>query len=173
MRLGIRHVRVLVRLEAARDLFREAVGDGVVRLGRVVLDRGGADDDLRAVGPQHRDLLLAHLVRHDEDAAVALLRRRDREADAGVARGRLDDGAAGLELSFGLGLLDHGQTDPVLHRSTGVEVLELGEDLRLGVPPDRVEPDDRRVADEVENGGVIASHRREAYFGGAGAAFGR
>ena len=71
-------------------------GDRVVDSGRVVVDRGRRDHDLGAVRAQHRDLLLAHLVGHDEDAAVALARRRDREPDAGVARGRLDDRPAGL-----------------------------------------------------------------------------
>ena len=86
VRLRVVHVRVLVGLEAAGDLLGEPVGDGVVALRRVVLDRGRRDHDLGAVGAQERDLLLAHLVRHDEDAAVALDRGRDGEADAGVAR---------------------------------------------------------------------------------------
>src|SRR5204863_2517309 len=33
VRLGVRHVRVLVRLESAGDLFREPVGNRVIRLG--------------------------------------------------------------------------------------------------------------------------------------------
>ena len=80
VRLGIGHVRVLVGLEAAGDLLGEAVGDRVVGLGRVVVDRGRRDHDLGAVGAEGGDLLLAHLVRHHEDAAVALLRRRRSQA---------------------------------------------------------------------------------------------
>ena len=95
VRLWIRHVRVLVGLEAAGDLLGEPRGDGVVALGRVVVDRGRRDHDLGAVGAQHRDLLLAHLVGHHEDAAVALAGCRERKADAGVAGRRLDDRAAG------------------------------------------------------------------------------
>ena len=128
VRLGVRHVRVLVGLEAARDLLGEPRRDRVVRLGRVVLDGGRRDHDLGAVAAQHRDLLLAHLVGHHEDAAVALLRRRDREADAGVARGRLDDRAAGLQLPVALGRLDHREPDPVLDRAARVQELELRED---------------------------------------------
>ena len=132
VRLRVRHVRVLVGLEAARDLLGEPRRDGVVRLRRVVVDRGRRDHDLGAVRAEHRDLLLAHLVGHDEDAAVALAGRRDGEADAGVARGRLDDRPARLELPLALGLLDHREADPVLHRAARVQVLELGEDPRRG-----------------------------------------
>ena len=137
VRLRVRHVRVLVGLVAARDLLGEPVGDGVVALRRVVLDGGRGDHDLGAVRAQHRDLLLAHLVGHDEDAAVALERRGDREADAGVAGGRLDDRAARLELPVALGRLDHRHPDPVLDRAAGVEVLELCEQRRLHVAGDR------------------------------------
>ena len=131
VRLRVRHVRVLVGLEAAGDLLGEPRRDGVVRLRRVVVDGRRRDHDLGAVRAQHRDLLLAHLVGHDEDAAVALACRRDGEADAGVAGGRLDDRPARLQLPLALGLLDHREADPVLDRAAGVEVLELGEDPRV------------------------------------------
>ena len=164
VRLGVRHVRVLVGLEPARDLLREPRRDRVVRLGRVVLDRRRRDHDLGAVAAQHRDLLLAHLVGHHEDAPVALLCRRDREADAGVARGRLDDRAAGLQLPVALGGFDHREPDPVLVRPARVQELELGEDRPRHVARDAVEPDDRRVADQVDHGWVVAGHgRAEAY----------
>ena len=161
--LRVGHVRVLVGLEAAGDLLREPVGDAVVALRRVVLDRGRRDHDLGAVGPQHRDLLLAHLVGHDEDAAVAACRRRDREADAGVAGGRLDDRPAGPQLPLALRRLDHRHPDPVLVRAAGIQVLQLREQGRLDVARDPVEPDDRRVADQVEQRRVLAGHRRGAY----------
>src|SRR5207244_12481683 len=50
------------------------------------------------------------------------------ETMAGVARGRLDDRAAGLELAGPFGLLDHGQPDAVLDAAAGVQLLELGQD---------------------------------------------
>ena len=125
------------------------------------LDGGGADHDLGSVGPQHRDLLLAHLVGHHEDAAVALQRGCHSEADAGVAGGGLDDRAAGLELALGFGLLDHGEPDPVLDRAARVQILELCEQPRLHAAADRVQPHDRRVADELEHGGIVPGHRRK------------
>ena len=65
---------------------------------------------------------------------VALLRGGEREADAGVAGGRLDDRPARLEQPVALGRLDHREADPVLDRAAGVEVLELGEDAARGRP---------------------------------------
>ena len=164
VRLGVRRVRVLVGLEAARDLLGEAVGHGVVALGRVRVDRGRRDHDLGAVGPEHRDLLLAHLVRHDEDAAVPAQRRRDREPGTGVAGRGLDDRPAGPQPAVALGGLDHRQADPILHGAAGVQVLELGEELAGNVAAEALEPDDRRLPDEVEDRRVLpAAHRPEAY----------
>ena len=98
VRGGVGLVEVLVGLERAGDLLGQPVGDAVVGLRRVGRDLGRRDDDLGAVGAQQVDLLLRHLVRHDRDDAVALQPRGDGEAGAGVARGRLDDRAAGRSL---------------------------------------------------------------------------
>jgi hypothetical protein len=55
------------------------------------------DDHLGAERLEQPHLLLRHLVRHREDALVALERRREREPHAGVAARPLDDRAARLE----------------------------------------------------------------------------
>ncbi len=168
--LGVRHVRVLIGLEASRDLLRKPVRDRVVRLGRVVLDGGRRDHDLRPVGPQRRDLLLAHLVRHHEDAAVSLLRRRDREPHARVAGGRLDDRPPGPELALALGCLDHRDPDPVLVRAARVEELELGEQRGRHGGAEAVESHDWCPADEVEQCRVGAAAHARQTTGGASAA---
>ncbi len=134
VRLRVRRVRVLVRLEAARDLLREPIGDGVVALGRVRVDGRRCDDHLGSVRTQHRDLLLAHLVRHDEDAAVAAKGCRHREPGARVARRRLDDRAARAQTAVLLRRLDHREPDTVLHRAAGVQILELRQQLPGNVP---------------------------------------
>ena len=151
VRLGVGHVRVLVGLEGAGDLLGQAVGDAVVGLRRVRAHVGGRDDDLGAVGAQEVDLLLRHLVRHDRDHAVALQARGDREAGAGVAGGRLDDRAAGLQPPVSLGGLDEPHRDAVLDRAARIEVLELGDQLRLDAGADAAEAHQRRVADRVED----------------------
>ena len=167
VRLRVRLVRVLVGLEAAGDLLGEPVGDRVVALRRVVLDGGRRDHDLGAVRAQRRDLLLAHLVRHHEDAAVALVRGRDREPDAGVARRRLDDRPAGLEPPVTLGGLDHRDPDAILVRAAGVHELELCEQRRAGLAAEGDEADDRRRADEVEDGRIRARHTARKRIGAA------
>src|SRR4029077_1217150 len=101
---GVVRVGVLVGLPGA-GLRSEPVGDVVVGVRVLRRDRGRADDDLRAVRLEHVALVLADLVRADEDARVALGLGDHREPDAGVARGRLDDRAAGLELTRSLGRL--------------------------------------------------------------------
>jgi hypothetical protein len=93
---------------------------------------------------------------------VALDRRGDREADSGVPGGRLDDRPAWLQLSFALGLLDQLDADPVLDRPAGADVLELGEHGRGVVGNDALQPRERRMADEVENGRVLARHAPKA-----------
>src|SRR5690606_15643536 len=107
-------VGVLVRLPAALDLTHQAIGHAVVAV-RVIRRNGRrADHHFGAVGAQHVALVLGHLVGADEHALVAALLGHQRQADAGVAGGRLDDGAALLQLSGLLGGLDHLDRDPVL-----------------------------------------------------------
>jgi len=73
-----------------------------------------------------------------------------REPDPGVARGRLDDRAAGGEPPLSLGFIDHGDADPVLDAPAGVERLDLDPDARrhpLGQAPER---DQWRLADVTQ-----------------------
>ena len=135
-------VRVLVGLPGARGLRDQPVGHRVVGVGVLRRDRGRADHHLGPVGAQHVLLVLADLVRADEDAAVAALLGDQGEADAGVAAGRLDDGAAGLQRPGLLGGRDHLHRDAVLDRAARVEVLDLGQDQRRHVrrPPGRAGP---------------------------------
>src|SRR5918995_2034269 len=143
-------VEVLVRLERAGDLLGEAVRDSVVGLGRFRRDGRRRDYDLGAVRAQERDLLLAHLVRHHEDALVAADRRRDGETMARVAGRRLDDRAARLQLVGPLGNLDHPKADPVLHAPAGVQHLELRQDGRAKAAGDLVQADERRLAHGIQ-----------------------
>src|SRR5690606_12932480 len=122
VRLRIGRVGVLVGLPRAGDLPGEPVGDAVVGARVLRRDGGRAHHDLGPVRAQHVLLVLADLVRADEHAPVALELGDQREPHPGVAGGRLDDGAAGLQQPGLLGLLDHAQRDAVLHAAAGVEV---------------------------------------------------
>ena len=111
---------------------------------------GGADDDLGAVGPQQGDLLLAHLVGHHEDAAVATPGRHYGQAHPRVPRRRLHDGPALAELTRGLGPGHHGQGRTVLHAAPGVELLQLAQEVAGELAPDAVEAHQRGVPHQVE-----------------------
>ena len=154
-------VPVLVGLEGARDVAGQARCDRVVALRRFRRHVRRAEHDLGAVGPQDRLLLGRLLVGHHEDAAVALEGGGDRQAVPGVARRRLDDRAARPQQPVALRRLDHREADPVLHRAAGAQHLELGEHERLvlegaDAPGQAADPDERRLADEVEDGlGVL------------------
>jgi hypothetical protein len=71
------------------------------------------------------------------------------QPDTGVARGRFDDGAAGLEFAGGLGRVDHLDRDPVLGAAAGVQVLDLGGHHTGARWDHRVQPDQGGVADEL------------------------
>ncbi len=158
-------VPVLVGLEGTGDVACQAGRHGVVGLGRLRRDVGRAQHHLGAIGTEQRLLLGRLLVGHDEDAAVALERRGDRQAVSGVAGGRLDDRAARLEQARALGRLDHRQADSVLDRTPRVEHLELREHqrqtvLRPEAAKQPIDPDEWRATDQLEDRfGVL--HRRK------------
>ena len=53
----------------------------------------------------------------------------------------------GVELSAGLGLLDHRQSNPVLDRAAGIHHLQLHQDLDARDRVHAVDPHQRRVPD--------------------------
>ena len=160
--LGVGQVGELVGPPGPGDLAGQAVGHAVVALGRVGRDRGRRDHDLGAVGLEQADLLAAHLVGQDEDAAVALDRRRHGQADAGVAGGGLDDRAARPQPAPPLGLVDHGHADAVLDAAARIERLELDQDPRRHTLAQPMQRDQRRSADRVEDGLADPCRRRAA-----------
>jgi hypothetical protein len=92
------------------------------------------------------------LVRSREDAAVSFHHRDDREPHAGVAGRAFDDGAAGLEQAFPLGILDHPDRHPILDGISRVERLDLCEHRRLDETlGDPIDAYHRCVADGLED----------------------
>lgn len=78
-----------------------------------------------AHGLQVQDFLGGHFVRHHQHHAITFGAPNQCQAQAGVASGGFDDGAAGLQTTITLGSVDHGQTDTVLDRTTGVLRFEF------------------------------------------------
>src|SRR3546814_10591625 len=72
-----------------------------------------------------------------------------RQADAGVAGGRLHDRAAGLQLAGAFGILDHRERDAILDRAGGIGALALVPHLVIGAEHP-AQPNMRRVADRLQ-----------------------
>ena len=155
--VGTRIVRIgiLVGLPAPRGLPSQAVADRVVRAGIFRIYCRGADHHVGPVRPEHIALVLAYLVRADEDAVVAALLGHHRQADTGVAARRLNDGSAGLKQTFLFGGIDHPNRNAILDRTTRVQVLDFGQNdgavLRHDALGDLVQADERRISDQLDN----------------------
>ena len=143
-------IRVLVGLPATGYLAHQPARDTVIGVRMVGRDRAGTDHHLGAVGAQHADLVLRHLVGADEDAAVAAFGGHDRQPRPGVARRGFHDRAARPELAGRFRGGDHPQRDAVLDRSARVEVLHLGQHLRPGdAAGHRAQPQQRGVPHQL------------------------
>mmetsp|Transcript_39144 Transcript_39144/g.120990 ORF Transcript_39144/g.120990 Transcript_39144/m.120990 type:complete len:407 (-) Transcript_39144:53-1273(-) len=158
-------VAVLVEdVDRLGALLVHAPRDGDERV-RVVVRHHRRADHLGAEHVEHALLLRGHLGRHRDDHLDAAGRGGHRHADAGVARGGLDEHVALLDAPLGLGLEDHLPADAVLDRAARVEELALGDDLALEAQHlgHVVEADARRVAHGIEDGaedvGVAVRHR--------------
>ena len=116
----------------------------------IVRDGTRGDDHLGPVGAQDVTLLLAHLIGHSEDAAVALDGRGDREAHPSVAAGGFDDGAPRLEQSARLGILQHAQGRTILDRLPRIEKLDLGQDQARHSLSDPVQLNQRCMTDRLQ-----------------------
>ena len=92
-----------------------------------------------------------HRVGHDQRALVAFGRGDERQADAGVAAGRFDDGVARLDLAGLLRFVHHRDGDAVLDRRERVERLEFGDDFRRAFGDDAIEPHQRRTPDQLRD----------------------
>ena len=119
----------------------ELAGGKAVRRGRRQLARLG-DGPLHTLGPlgQHQlgpvgrqqpPAFHAHGVGHGEDDPVAPGGGQGRQADAGVAAGRLDDDRLGRQLARSLGRVQHGKGDAVLDAARGVKALNFSKQSRL------------------------------------------
>ena len=94
MRQRVGRIGELVDVEGAGHLGGDLLGHVLVIFGMALADVGARHAHLGAERAQMLDLLARHLVGHDQHDAVALGDADLGQAEAGVAGGRLDDGAA-------------------------------------------------------------------------------
>src|SRR5690606_20328498 len=127
-----------------------AFGQVLVVLWVALGDVGAGEHHFRTHGLEVEDLLPAHLVRDDEDQAVALLLRHQGQGEARVAGRAFDGRVAGFVPAGLFRRLDHRQADAVLDRSTGIGAFKLEEEFaRAGVEPAHAHHG--RVADQLQD----------------------
>jgi hypothetical protein len=151
VRRRIGGVVVLIEDVRVREDLLELLRDADVAVGRIVGGFGGGADDLRAERFEHHLLLATHLLRHRDDHPVAADRGDERHADARVPARGLDQRVARPDAARALGVEHHLLPDPVLHGAAGVQEFALAEELAAGLLADCLEPDERRIADRVED----------------------
>ena len=113
--LRIHLVVELVGEDRSRSLPHQLPGLVDIVVWMIGRHRRWSNHHLGAVGLEQPHLFLRHLVRHREDAAVALERRRHGQADTGVAAGPFHNHPTRLELPSAFRVLDDLEADPVLH----------------------------------------------------------
>ena len=121
---------ILVRVKGIRNVLGEFFRHGIVAARIVGLDRRRAHDHFGAQRLEQIHFFLRLLVRDGEHQLVAAHRAHEREADPGIARGSLDDRAAGLQQALAFGIVDHGDADAVLHRAARIHVIDLDVHVR-------------------------------------------
>ncbi len=146
VRLGLRQ-----RLGETAGIFHVIVG--------ILVGDGRHLDQFGAREPQHL-LLLVGLCLGDHDDGLQAERVADqRQANAGIAGGALDHGAAGLKLSRGKRIADDEKRGAVLYRLSRVHELGLAEDRAAGLFGRAFELDQRRIADRL--GDAVADTQKE------------
>ena len=106
-----------------------------------------------AHGLEVQHFFRGHLVGHHQYHAIALGPAHQRQAQAGIAGGGFDNGAAGAQATVAFGGVDHGQADAVLDRAAGVLGFKF-EKQRAGAGIETADPHQRRVADQFKHGGA-------------------
>ena len=150
MGLAVRHVVELVGPQGA---------DGGGEPGRILhivvrilVGNGGDLDELGAELAERIFLFLALGNGNNDDRAKAEGIGDDGQADAGVAGGALDDGAAKFQLSIGERVANDEEGGPILHRLAGIHEFGLAEDFTAGRVRCRLQANQRGVADGFKNG---------------------
>ena len=150
VRLRIRFVGKLIDVVRVGIILRDLLGNILVVLRISLRNITAREHNFCTHRAQVRDLLVAHLVRHDNRKAIAFLPRDQRKRKTRVACSRFDDATALLQLARLLGRIDHRDRDAILDRVARIHRLHLHEQLaRTRVHS--LEFEHRRVADHLED----------------------
>jgi hypothetical protein len=158
LRAGGRHVRSdivrVVKLAGHPVAAGGGISDLVEPLQREidVALATGSEDEAGPVGAHDLLAFLAHALRHDDGAGVALDRGDPRAGDSGVTRRALEHLDALPEVPPALGRLEHVEIDAVLEAAGGPIPFDLDVNGWPDPGGDAVEPDERRVPDRSRDG---------------------
>jgi len=117
---------------------------------------GGSQDHPGTIGAHQLAALDREGFGHHRDEAIAARRGHHRQRHAGIAGSGLDDGTPGRKHAALLGIEHDRQGQAILHRTAGIEGLDLGVDRGVR-GSDPVEAHDRGAADGVDDG-VVQGH---------------
>src|SRR5262249_10823315 len=132
------------------ELLRDPLGHVDV-VSRIRIRDGRHLTHLRADQPEHVLLLLRLGLGEHDHGAIAARVSHQREPDAGVPRRSLDDHAAGADETARLGVAEDGGGGAVLEGAAGIQDLGLPDDRASGELRRLAQPDERRVADGLED----------------------
>ena len=163
MSLHVGRVKELIDHDGVWRLGGDAVSHVQVVIGIVAGDGCRRDDDLRAKRLHQPRFLLAELVGHGEDAAVAFDRSSHRERQPRIPCRPFDDHTARLEAALGFRRLDHRYTDAILQRTRRVHELCFPVHGRLRVADDFPQAHQRRPANELQDVLVRGRMRRRGW----------
>ena len=138
----LRHIVIRGRGSNFQSLVHRA-GNTQLRICQHELRSERADDFLS---------LLTHVLRHDNDHAIAFANTAERKPDSCISGSRLNDRHPGSQLSVFLRLLYHIECDPVFNTAARIQELRFGKNLK---PGRLLQADERCVSDQIQNIRVI------------------
>ena len=106
-------------------------------------------DDFRAVLSDEFMAFVRDRIRHDQHRFVALHRADERESNALIATGRLNDDGIGTDDPLRFGPFDHLERSARLDRTAHIQPFILHHDARLVRRGHMVELDQRGIAERV------------------------
>lgn len=153
--LAVGEIVELLGPDGVGQFLCEAAGDFLVI---VVVGVGDGFDGAHfgAKGAQDGEFFLGLGFGDDDHAFVAACGAQVGQADAGVAGGAFDDGAAGFQAAGALGVEDDGEGGAVFDGAAGVHELGFGQDFAAGLGRETGEADQGSMADGV--GEALAEH---------------
>ena len=106
-----------------------------------------------------------HGFRHGDHDLIAARNRHGAKPDAGVAGGRFDDRAAGLQHTAAFGVIQNGYSDTVFGTARRVKIFELEQQARRNPPFTRQANglEQRRIADKLREIIIYFGHKNTPF----------